>query len=137
MFVIIPSERRIFVAFNPSMVMGTFIVMYSLNLASSFPSLTIPSQSRAVTSALTGPLTISQISFRISSGFLPVLLISLARSVGFVVTPSSIPHDATSFISSTFAVSIKIFIETSFLVKIYPNKHKIQQVKKMLSFLNN
>ena len=75
-------------------------------LASSRASFTISSVVNPITSPLTGPSTIPQIFFNCSIGSTP----SLAKSVGFVVTPSRIPRSWYSFIWSKFAVSIKNFI---------------------------
>ena len=59
-------------------------------VAISWPSRIIPAKSVAMTSPLTGPLTISQIFFR----FALTSPDSLASSDGFVVTPSRMPRSA-------------------------------------------
>ena len=59
-----------------------------------------------MTSALTGPSTTSHISLILIWWSAP----SFAMSEGFVVTPSRMPVDAASVISSRFAVSMNIFM---------------------------
>src|SRR3954453_10554993 len=66
----------------------------------------MPSRSVAVTSTLTGPFTVPQISRIPSLNGRP----SFATSDGFVVTPSSTPIAWPSLISLIFAVSRKNFI---------------------------
>src|SRR4029077_4445884 len=66
----------------------------------------MPSRSVAVTSTLTGPFTVLQISRIPSLNGRP----SLATSDGFVVTPSRTPIAWPSRISLMFAVSRKNFI---------------------------
>src|SRR5258705_41602 len=69
----------------------------------------IASYLSAVTSADTGPLTMSQISRRTSSNRRPVL----ETRVGFVVTPSARPIEAASRMSLMSAVSMKNFMVAS------------------------
>ena len=63
----------------------------------------MPSVSMAVTSAEIGPSHIDAISATTCLKSLPLFFIS----EGFVVTPSRMPHEAISLISSTSAVSKK------------------------------
>ena len=72
----------------------------------SCPSRIMPAKSVAVTSPLTGPLTMSQIFLRFarkSPG-------SFASSDGFVVTPSRMPSDARASMSLMLPVSANSFI---------------------------
>ena len=80
------------------------------------PSAIIPSASVvvALTSPLIGPSTIDAISAMTSSKTRP----SFAIKDGFVVTPQITPMSFAFLISSTFAVSIKNFIDLSLLVFI-------------------
>ena len=70
------------------------------------PSSTIRPDSVAVTSALTGPGTISQISFITCLKSLP----DFAIIEGLVVTPSTIPLSVNFFMASISTLSIKNFI---------------------------
>src|SRR5579875_1255462 len=109
-FTLMPSLARHLAAFNPALVVGTFTTTHECNFASSLPCLHISSVSVEVTSALTGPCTMSQIStIRFSKG-----APSLAISEGLVVTPSSSPMLAASRISFRLAVSRKIFMVDPF-----------------------
>src|SRR5690606_16260119 len=94
---------------SPSSVSGTLITMLSANFASSRPSAYIRSLSTATTSALMGPGTSSQISFRMSRGLAP-LPAAFDRSDGFVVMPSIRPASIARRISLTSALSRKNFI---------------------------
>ena len=104
-----PFAERALVAFRPSSVHGTLTTMFSWSAAQRMPSTTMPSTSVAMTSAEMGPSTVLQISRRISSGS----PFSLASRLGFVVTPSTTPRVTASRISLRFAVSRKIFMETT------------------------
>src|SRR6185503_4470451 len=66
----------------------------------------MPAVSVAVTSPLTGPLTISQMRLR----FWRKSPASFASSDGFVVTPSRMPSAATASISLMLPVSTKSFM---------------------------
>src|ERR1035438_4750435 len=100
-----PSLLRALVAWIPSRVSGHFTTMFLWILASSLPSLIIAEASVDTTSALISPSTMSQIRRTCSAIGRP----SFAISVGFVVTPSTMPQLAPFFNSSRFAVSRKIF----------------------------
>src|ERR1035438_5828092 len=100
-----PSDDRALVAWMPSRVSGHFTTMFLWILASSLPSLIIAEASVDTTSALISPSTMSQIRRTCSAIGRP----SFAISVGFVVTPSTMPQLAPFFSSSRFAVSRKIF----------------------------
>ena len=101
-----PSELRVLHALSPSHVKGTFTAIFFAIVTSLRPSAIIVSASVEVTSALTGPSTIEQISFVTSMISLPDFLIS----DGFVVTPSTMPKSLSSLIWSISAVSTKNFI---------------------------
>src|SRR2546429_232911 len=104
---LVPSEASALQAFKPSGISGTLTTMFLWILARSLPSLIIASASTLTTSALTGPSTIEQISWRRSLKLRP----SLATSEGLVVTPSRMPQLAASLISFVLPVSKKIIIE--------------------------
>ena len=91
---------------SPSQVKGTFTATFFAIWLKYSPSSIIALVLVAVTSALTGPSTISQISAITSLIFLP----DLAIIEGFVVTPSTIPIFENFFIASISALSIKNFI---------------------------
>ena len=93
-------------ALSPSQVSGTLTATLGAMAASVRPSESMVSASVAVTSALTGPGTMSQM-FRITSMKSPP---DLAMSEGLVVTPSSRPVAARSSISAVSAVSTKNFM---------------------------
>ena len=105
-FTIVPSSDRRLQVFKPSRVSGTLTAMFLAMRASFWPSRSIVAWSVAVTSALTGPGTIWQISRTVAMKSLPVLAIS----DGLVVTPSTSPVAARSRISLMSAVSMKNFI---------------------------
>src|SRR3990170_2088480 len=107
---IAPSARSALQALRPSMVRGTLTVTFLAIFLKSLPSRNMPAKSRAVTSALTGPSTILQISAMTSLKGLP----DFAIRDGLVVTPSRSPASARSRISATSAVSTKNFIVSSF-----------------------
>src|SRR5215472_14451818 len=104
--VLMPCSLRHLQAFNPSRVVGSLTTTCLCQLAYSWASLHMPPESVAMTSVLTGPWAISQISTMVCLKGLP----SLARSEGLVVTPSRIPSDAASRISAMLAVSTKNFM---------------------------
>src|ERR1041384_5805400 len=106
-FTLIPSSVNCRVALRPSRVSGHLTTTFGAIFAYSSPSRTMPSLSWLVTSAETGPWTISQIA---AMCFLKSTSPSFAISDGFVVTPSASPSDAPSRISFKFAVSRKNFI---------------------------
>ena len=103
---ILPSWLSTRQAFKPSHVRGSFTAILLANSASFRPSAIILSASVAVTSALTGPDTMPQISLVTSKISRPDFLIK----DGFVVTPSTIPRSFNSIISETSAVSTKNFM---------------------------
>src|SRR6266571_7374440 len=103
---LIPSDASALQAFKPSGISGTLTMMFLWILARSLPSLIMASASTLTTSALTGPSTIEQISWRRSLKLRP----SLATSDGLVVTPSRMPQLAASLISFALPVSKKIII---------------------------
>ena len=109
-FTLIPSPDNARVAFRPARVSGHFMTTFGAIFEYSCPSRSMPSVSSLVHSADTGPLTISQIAAMCS---LKSTLPSLEISEGLVVTPSAIPKDTASRISSRLAVSRKNFIKTS------------------------
>ena len=82
-----PSARSALHACTPALPNGTLMTTCGSIVARSRPSRIMPSTSVAMTSALTGPLTIWQIRFVISRGS----PLSFAMSDGLVVTPSMIP----------------------------------------------
>src|SRR5215470_7079583 len=101
-----PSPERALVALMPSRVSGHFTTMCGSILAMSWPSRIMPAKSVAVTSPLTGPLTMSQIFLRLarkSPG-------SFASSDGLVVTPSRMPSAAIVSISLMLPVSTNSFM---------------------------
>jgi hypothetical protein len=106
-FTIVPSPVSTLQAFRPSQVKGTFTAMFFAIFASLRPSAIMVSESSAVTSALTGPSTVPQISSTTSRKLRP----DFAISDGFVVTPSSRPVSASSRISAISAVSTKNFMK--------------------------
>src|SRR4030042_3759443 len=115
-FVLMPIPESLFTALSPSLIIGIFITIFSWICERDWASLTISSAFMLTASALTGPLTIEQISFNKATGSLP----SFAIRDGFVVAPSITPSSHAFLISSTFAVSIKNFITPPFLAdKIY------------------
>ncbi len=105
-----PSTDRILTALRPSFTRGILTTILSASLESSLASFTIPSASVLTTSALTGPSTISHISFIRGLNSRP----SLDTREGLVVTPSSRPSSFAFLISSRLAVSIKNFMWSSF-----------------------
>ncbi|BAH82220.1 conserved hypothetical protein [Streptococcus dysgalactiae subsp. equisimilis GGS_124] len=104
--VLIPSFERMFVAFNPSVVIGILTTTLSCHLAMLLASSTIASAVNPVTSALIGPSTMSQISLITVSKSRP----SREIMVGLVVTPSTTPSSLIALIAATLAVSRKNFI---------------------------
>src|SRR5258705_7644711 len=109
---LIPSFANRRVALSPSRVSGHLTTTLGAILEYSRPSRSMPSVSWLVTSAETGPWTISQMAAICCLKSTPP---SLAISEGLVVTPSAIPNEAPSRISFRFAVSRKNFIITSCL----------------------
>src|SRR6267142_3559558 len=109
-FTLIPSRDNCCVAFSPSRVRGHFTTTFGAIFEYSRPSRNMPSVSRLVTSAETGPCTISQIAAMCCLKSTPP---SLAMRDGLVVTPSARPNELASRISFRLAVSIKNFIKTS------------------------
>ena len=101
-----PSSDNVLQVLSPSKVRGTFTVIFFAIPCNIRPSANIVSKSVAVTSALTGPSTILQISDITSLISRP----DAAINEGFVVTPSTRPVGTISFISWTFAVSKKNFM---------------------------
>ena len=97
-------------ALRPSSHIGSFITIFLCIAARGRASSTILSASSEITSAETGPSTISVISFTTCLKSLP----SLAIREGFVVTPQIMPISLARLMSSTLAVSIKSFIGTPF-----------------------
>ncbi len=98
----------------PSRVSGTLTTMCASIFAMSCPCCSMPAKSVAVTSPLTGPLTISQMRFRFcrkSPG-------SFASSDGFVVTPSRMPSAAIASMSLMLPVSTKSFMGAPFAARI-------------------
>ena len=108
-FTIIPFSRRDLQVLRPSTVKGTLTATFFANEAKYSPSSSIFVNSVAVTSALTGPLTIEQMFLIVSAISAPCLAIR----EGFVVTPSTNPVGINFSISSIFAVSTKNFIDLS------------------------
>jgi hypothetical protein len=106
----IPSPVSALQATSPSSVSGSLTVTLLAIFASDLPSAIIASASVAVTSALTGPSTRSQISATTSRKSLPDFMTRL----GLVVTPSTRPVGISDLISSTSAVSTKNFMSLSF-----------------------
>ena len=92
-------------ALRPSSHIGSFITIFLCIAARGRASSTILSASSEITSAETGPSTISVISFT-------TCLKSFAIREGFVVTPQIMPISLARLMSSTLAVSIKSFIGT-------------------------
>ncbi len=105
-FTIAPPCVSVRQAFSPSHVSGTFTATLGAIFARWRPSATMPSASSAITSALTGPSTMAQISLTVCLKSPP----ALATSVGLVVTPSRSPIAASSRISARSAVSAKNFM---------------------------
>ena len=105
-FTRIPSDASVWQASTPGFPNGTFTTMWASMPASSRPSRTMPPTSVETTSALTGPLTVAQISLSTVRGSPP----ALASSEGFVVTPSTIPSGARLAMSFTFPESTNSFI---------------------------
>ena len=101
-----PSSVSTRQAFSPSGVKGTLTIMLGATSDRRRPSDSMEAWSVAVTSALTGPGTMPQISAKTSKKSRPVL----ATSEGLVVTPSTKPVEARSWISATSAVSTKNFM---------------------------
>src|ERR1051325_10426622 len=101
-----PSPDSALHARMPSRVSGTLTTMCGSIFAMSWPCVSMPAKSVAVTSPLTGPFTMSQILFR----FWRQSPSSFARSDGLVVTPSRMPSAATASISLMLPVSTKSFI---------------------------
>ena len=93
---------------SPASVSGTLTATLSAIAASFRPSFSMVSASVAVTSALTGPDTNSQISAIVSFRSCP----DFAISEGFVVTPSTNPVSLSALISSILAVSRKSFMRS-------------------------
>ncbi|MFM2255586.1 MAG: hypothetical protein RLZZ47_1075, partial [Bacteroidota bacterium] len=56
----IPRSEKYLMALIPSLIIGTFTTMLGCKAANFSPSLTMPSKSVLMTSALTSPSTISQ-----------------------------------------------------------------------------
>src|SRR5690606_13627134 len=111
-----PSEVSALQALRPSMVRGTLMAMLSAILERMSASRIISLNSTAVTSAETGPSTISQISLVTSRIGRPDFMIS----EGLVVTPSSSPVSLNARISLTSAVSTKNFMGLSFVTLAEP-----------------
>src|SRR5687768_13435486 len=120
-FTRIPSSDRCRVAFNPSRVSGHLITTFGAIFEYSRPSRTIPSLSWLVTSAETGPWTISQIA---AMCCLKSTFPSFAIREGLVVTPSARPNAAPSRISLRFAVSRKNFIAKNSSQKMPHQTHR-------------
>ena len=105
-FIIIFLSDNALHASKPDHVRGTFIATFFAILLRTNPSSIIPSAFVAVTSALTGPDVIEQISLITSLKSLP----DFAIIEGLVVTPSTIPDFVNSVMASISALSIKNFI---------------------------
>src|SRR5262249_33159367 len=101
-----PSPDRALHTLMPSLVSGTLTIMHGSIFAMSCPCCIMPAKSVAVTSPLTGPLTMPQIFLRLSRKSPG----SLASRVGFVVTPSMIPRSASLSMSLMLPVSTNSFI---------------------------
>ena len=99
-------------ALSPSNVSGTLMQILSAIATRTFASFIISEYSVAVTSAETGPATMSQISLVTSAMLRP----DLRMSDGLVVTPSSRPSSLSSRISLTSAVSTKNFMDISLAI---------------------
>src|SRR5262245_50952353 len=112
----VPSPVSVRQVFNPSHVSVTLTSTFLAMRASVRPSFSMPSNSVAATSALTGPGTSAQISAMISRKSRR----ALATSEGLVVTPSSSPVAAKSLISPTSAVSTKNFTSWSSTLSALP-----------------
>src|SRR5665213_680618 len=102
----VPSSRSALQVFSPSIVIGTLTATFFAILARRRPSANWVAWSLAVTSALTGPGTMPQISRIASLKSRP----DFAISDGLVVTPSTRPVAARSRISAMSAVSTKNFM---------------------------
>ena len=100
---LVPASVSARQALRPSGVSGTLTTMFSATWASRCASSIMAAVSVAVTSALTGPGTMAQISRNTAKKSPP----DLATSEGLVVTPSTNPVAARSRISSISAVSMK------------------------------
>ena len=87
-----PSDDNVLHAFKPSHVRGTLTAMLGAISTNLRPSAIMVSASVDVTSALTGPDTIAQISFVTSIMSRPDFLIK----DGLVVTPSTMPKSFNS-----------------------------------------
>src|SRR5512140_2808767 len=94
---------------TPALPNGSLMTTCGSIAESSRPSRIIPSTSVAITSALTGPLTIWQIRLVISRGS----PFSFAISDGLVVTPSTMPRATNDSMSCRLPVSRKIFMRLS------------------------
>src|SRR5882724_5254893 len=104
-----PSPVRYFTALSPSLVSGHLTTTLGATCTSSLPSFTMPSKSVATTSRLTSPGTTRQISSTSGRNG----RFSLAINEGLVVQPSTRPIATPSRSSATFALSRKIFIQSS------------------------
>ncbi len=104
--IFMPSALRTSIALIPSSITGIFTTMFSCIPAMRLASSIISGAIVLPTSTLIGPSTIEHISLTTSRKGLPVAAIC----DGLVVTPSRIPQEPASLISSTFAVSMKNFI---------------------------
>src|SRR5882724_4450890 len=104
-----PSPVRYFTALSPSLVSGHLTTTLGATWTSSLPSFTMPSKSVATTSRLTSPGATRQISSTSGRNG----RFSLAISEGLVVQPSTRPIATPSFSSATFALSRKIFMQSS------------------------
>ncbi len=104
--ILTPSALNTFIALIPSTTTGTFTTMFLCIPAIPLASSIISGAEVLPTSTLMGPSTMEQISSTTSLNRLPVA----AMWDGFVVTPSRIPQETASRISSTFAVSMKNFM---------------------------
>ena len=91
-FTMCPSDDSVLHAFKPSHVRGTLTAMLGAISTNLRPSAIMVSASVDVTSALTGPDTIAQISFVTSMMSRPDFLIR----DGLVVTPSTMPKSFNS-----------------------------------------
>jgi len=103
---IVPSPASARQVFSPSGVSGTLTATLRASFASARPSASMVGWSVAVTSALTGPGTMAQMSRTTSRKLRPVF----ATKLGLVVTPSTSPVAARSRISAMSAVSTKNFM---------------------------
>ena len=108
-FVLIPFAESSLQAFKPSKVSGSLITIFFAISFKILASLSIPSQSTAVTSALTGPLISLHISFKIVF----IFLFCFAINEGFVVIPSTNFVLLISLISLISEESMYIFINKS------------------------